>query len=311
MSKKLHHALLRLLGLDGSQAGDDGHDGGAEPKVSDAFVQTSARLLSRLPLIGADYPLYRRVVEIDFDSARTLETWFFNDPESAERELQRRLDLGSGEGGGPRETKARWLEVRSSLDSVIVRGWQGRGSPTQTARWNPVLRLELAVDRAMTGDTAELEHLAEAYATTSLSHVFWDGLAIQVARRLLTKGALHPSLVTFLPKGDPSSRSISVVSRWAQTGRVDEAGSVLLAAFPAGLQGGLRGNSSRVAEPVSALRAVTPPSEALRASYRRYRIAQLSPGRFWRTDRTLSLRTPSGSRGSIVQPPAGPNDRRE
>lgn len=301
--------LVRLGSRASAPVGAELPVGGVGPD----FARAAANLVCRLPLIAIDHPVYRQIVSIDFESARTLEAWFINEPVGAEGELTRRLDWSSGECGGPRETKRRWLEARQELDAVLIRGLNRRGATASLDRWDLILRQRSALKSAKAGNRTSLDELYAAFASFEMEGIFLDGLAGILAAEVRKQRGPDPAFVAVLGQVRGKSPSLYAVAEVGAARVSEPLKSALLA---------LAGNHRDAPEAALLLEELTyvrrdaePNSKGSdkrreRSSYRAFRQARLSGRRFLRHALSAALPQHSASGGSLTRSAEKPDDDR-
>lgn len=301
--------LVRLGSRDAAPVGAELPIGGVGPD----FARAAANLVCRLPLIAIDHPAYRQIVSIDFESARTLEAWFMNEPVGAEGELTRRLDWSEGERGGPRETKRRWLEARQELDAVLIRGLNRRVAAGPLDHWELLSRQRLALKSAETGNRAELDELCAAFASFEMEEIFLNGLAGILASEVRRRSGPDQAFVAVLGAVQGKSPLLYAVAEVGATLVSEPLRSALLA---------LAENHREAPEAQLFLEELTrvrrdaePDSKGSdqrrgRSSYRAFRLARLSGRRFLRHALSAALPQHSASGGSLTRSAEKPDDDR-
>lgn len=301
--------LVRLGSRDAAPVGAELRIGGVGPD----FARAAANLVRRLPLIASDHPVYRQIVSLDFDSARTLEAWFMNEPVGAEGELTRRLDWSDGERGGPRETKRRWLEARVGLDAVLIRGLNSRGVAGPLDRWDLNFRQRSALKSAKAGNRTELDELCAAFASFEMEEIFLNRLAVILASQGRRRNGPDPALVAVLCECQGKSPLLFAVAEFCAPRVSERTRSALLA---------LADNHRDAPEAALLLEELTcvrrdaePNSKGSdkrreRSSYRAFRQARLSGRRFLRHALSAALPQHSASGGSLTRSAAKPDDDR-
>lgn len=301
--------LVRLSSRDAAPMAAELPIGGVGPD----FARAAANLVCRLPLIAIDHPAYRQIVSIDFDSARTLEAWFMNEPVGAEGELTRRLDWSEGERGGPRETKRRWLEARQELDAVLIRGLNRRGAAATLDRWDLNFRQRSALKSAKAGNRTELDELYAAFVSFEMGEIFLDGLAGILASEVRRRSGPDQAFVAVLCEVQGKSPLLYAVAEVGAARVFEPLRSALLA---------LAENHREAPEAELFLEELTrvrsdpepnskgPDERRERGSYRAFRLARLSDKRFLRYVLSTALPQHSASGGSLSRSAEKPDDDR-
>lgn len=281
--------------------------------VSADMARAAASLVSRLPLIAMAHPIYGDVVTLDFDSVRTLETWFLNEPAGAEQELARRLNPSADDPVGLRETKRRWQQARAGIDQLVVRGRSRVGLSPRLDRWRLTDRLRKALTSAAEGNRTELESISSAYKAVGFEDIFLDGLAGLMAAQVQGPFGIDPTLLAYVCDTADLSASIFAVAKIAVS-RAPETHVPTLNAIAAhhGKAAGAdhflasltRGQ--RQSEPVTPARD----ARANRASYVAFRHARLSEARFVRLALSSARPLPTSSSRSSPSDRKSDEDRR-